>query len=228
MRTLLISLTVFALGLGGAFFAFSPRAGAQSLTTINGSVGTSGNHDAYNIALGATTLAPGAYEFDITDYSSIHNFDLCKGTSCTGTNSVDKTGVSGTGAVAWNVNLTPGKYTYQCDVHTSDMQGQFTVTGGTTSTTTTTTKAMGVTITKVVAKRPLFTVTAKANQATKFTGWILKSGKIKATISTTVNAVTATLKLKPAKALVSGYYIVQVRAGTGTNTKTVKKQVYVS
>ena len=224
MRILLLSLTVFALGIGGAFLAFSPRAGARSLTTITGHVGTSGSPDAFSIGLGVSApLAPGTYQFDITDYSTIHNFDLCKGTSCTGSNTVDTTDVDGTGMVSWMVNLTPGTYTYRCDVHSTQMHGSFTVTGGTT----TTTLPMTASITKVVAKRLLVTVTAKANQATKFTGSLLKSGVKLATTTTTVNAVTATLKLKPLKALKPGYYYVQVRAGTGTNFKIVKKQIYV-
>ncbi|HEY2353345.1 MAG TPA: hypothetical protein VGH79_00410 [Gaiellaceae bacterium] len=229
MRKLLISLMVFALGIGGAFLALSPRAGANNLTgTITGSVGTSGSPDAYDIALSATTVAPGTYEFDITDYSSIHNFDLCKGSSCTGSNSVDKTDIDGTGSVKWTVNLTSGKYTYQCDVHHTEMQGSFTVTGGTTTTTTTPT-AVAATIKSVVAKRKLVTVTAKANQPVKFTAWVLLKNKVKAMKTTTTPAASATIQLKPVPALKPGYYIVQVRAAqSSTNFKTVKKQVYVS
>jgi hypothetical protein len=106
MRILLLSLTVFALGIGGVFLAFSPRAGARSLTTITGHVGTAGSPDAYSIGLGVSSpLAPGAYQLDITDYSTIHNFDLCPGTCTygggpygTGGNSIGHTDVAGTGS----------------------------------------------------------------------------------------------------------------------------------
>lgn len=233
MRTLLVSLigaVVFALGLGGAFLVFSPGAGARGLVdgTFHGSVGTSGGPNDYVITVDTpTSVAPGTYEFDITDYATIHNFDLCKGANCTGTNSVDKTSISGTGSVVWTVTLTPGTYTYQCDQH-PDLQGQFTVTGGTTSTTTTTTKAVTAQISKVVAKRKLVTVTAKANQPVIFTGVLLKGTKVLAKTTTTTSAANAILKLKPLPALKQGYYVVQVKAAVnGSNFKIVKKKIYV-
>jgi plastocyanin len=141
MRKLLVGLIAFALGLGAAVLIASPGAHARSLLagTLTGSVGSSGNHDAYVISLSASTVVAGTYQFNITDYSQIHNFDLCKGTSCTGSNSVDMTSISGTGSVSWTVTLTPGTYYFQCDAHGSIMHGTLTVTSGTTSTTTTTT-----------------------------------------------------------------------------------------
>jgi hypothetical protein len=224
MRILLLSLVVFVLGLGGAYLVVSPGAGAHSLLagTITGSVGTSGSPDAYEIALsvGGTTVAPGQYEFDITDYASIHNFDLCRGAKCTSTNSIARTSVGGTGSVHWIVSLTPGTYTYQCDVHSAELFGQFTVPG-------TPPPPMNVQITKVVPKRALVTVTAKANQATQFTGWLLKGSTKLATTATTGNRTAVTLKLKPLKALKAGSYVVQVRAGIPGAFKTVRKKISV-
>jgi hypothetical protein len=224
MRILLLSLVVFALGISGAYLVLSPRAGAQTLVdgTFTGSVGTSGSPDAYDIALDTgATVAPGTYEFDITDYASIHNFDLCRGAKCTSTNSIARTTIGGAGSVHWIVTLTPGTYTYQCDAHPANLFGQFTVPG-------TPPPPMNVQITKVVPRRTLVTVTAKANQATQFTAWLLKGSTKLATKTTTANATTATLKLKPLKALKAGTYYVQVRAGIPGAFKTVRKKIVFS
>jgi uncharacterized membrane protein len=236
MRKLLVSLSllaVFAFGLLGAFLLLSPGAGAQGVLdgTFTGSVGTSGTPNAFDIELNTpSTVAPGTYEFDITDYASIHNFDLCAGATCTGSNSVDKTGVAGTGSVQWTVNLTPGTYTYQCDVHFMQLHGQFTVSGGTTSTSTTsttsTTPAVTVKIAKVVSTRKLVTVTAKANEVTHFKAWLLKGATQLATTSTGGTA-SAQLKLKPLTTLKPGTYTVQVKVVTGSTSAVVKKQIHV-
>ena len=88
--------------------------------TFTGHVGTAGSSRRIrNRAQRTSDSCPGTYEFDITDYAAIHNFDLCKGASCTGPNSVDKTDIGGTGIGQWTVDLTPGTYTYQCDVHST-------------------------------------------------------------------------------------------------------------
>jgi plastocyanin len=218
MRTLLLSITVLALGLGGVFLANSSTAKAQSrhaaVTIITGHVGTSVNPDAYSIGLSKTTVAPGTYQFNITDFSSIHNFDLCKGTSCTGTNSLDKTSVAGDGTVSWTVTLTAGPYTFQCDQHPTLMRGRLNV-------------APTVTITSVVAKRTLVTATAKASYATHFTAVLLQGTKKLATTANTGNATTATLKLKPATALKPGFYYVQVTVGCCGAFTVVKKKIQV-
>src|SRR5262245_38560735 len=204
MRTLLLSLTVLALGLGGAFLANSQGASAQSraatATIITGSVGSSVNPDAYSISLSRTTVPPGTYQFNITDYSDIHNFDLCKGASCTGTNSLHKTSIPGSGFVSWIVTLGAGPYTFQCDAHVSSMKRLLKV-------------APTVQITSVLAKRTLVTVAAKASYPTKFTAWLLKGTTKLVKTATTVNATTATLKLKPTTALTPGFYYVQVQVG---------------
>src|SRR5262249_39394587 len=146
MRTLLLSLTVLALGLGGGFLAHSQSAGAQSrpaaATILTGRVGTLAHPDAYSNSPPKKAGSPGTYQFNITDDTSLHNFDLCKGTSCTGTNSLHKTSVSGGGVVSWLVTLAAGPYTFQCDAHVGSMKKLLKV-------------APTVQITSVIAKRTL-------------------------------------------------------------------------
>jgi hypothetical protein len=236
MRKLLISLTVIALGLGGAYLALSPSAGAHSLTTITGQVGTSGTPDAYSISLGVSSpLAPGVYQLDITDYSTIHNFDLCRGPSCTpgggpygtGGNTIKTTDIAGTGPVSWMVNLAPGVYNYQCDAHSSQLRKQFTVAGVTVAK-----------ITKVVPKRRLVTVTTNASVigsgSVEFTATLKKGTTTLATTTKTVatRPATTTLRLTraaPLPALKPGNYTVQVKAAVvGQNYfKIVTKKIYV-
>jgi plastocyanin len=220
MRKLLLTSIVLALGLGGAFLALSPGAHARILNgTLNGSVGSVANHDAFQIALSASWVTPGTYTINITDYSTIHNFDLCAGTSCTGSNSVDATTIPGTGSVSWSVNLAAGTYTYQCDAHSNVLHGTLVVS---------TTPPLAGTITKVTSTRKVVTMTAKANQPAHFTAFLLKSGKKLATTTAPGTPTTATLKLKPAKALKPGLYVAQVRVFTSpTNFKVIKKKIKV-
>jgi plastocyanin len=217
MRTLLVSLTVFALGLGGVFFANSSSAAHSraAATILTGSVGSSTNHNAYVISLSKATVTPGTYQFNLTDYATIHNFDLCKGTSCTGTNTVHKTTVPGTGSVSWTVALALGTYTYQCDAHPSTMKGTLRV-------------APTVQITSVNATRTLVTVTANASQAVVFTGSLLKGTTQLAKTGASLNTTKATLKLKPSKALTPGSYVVRVRGYVGGVYTTVKKTIQVT
>jgi len=217
MRILLLSLTVLALGLGGVFLAKSPGASAQSrhaaATILTGNVGSSANNDAFTINLSKATVVPGTYQFNITDWSDIHNFHLCKGTSCTGTSTLKTTTIPGTGPVSWTLTLGLGMYVMQCDAH-GTMKRTLKV-------------APSVTITSVIPKRTLVTVTAKASQAVKFTGWVLKGTTKLATATTTMNAATTTLKLKPATALKPGNYVVQVRAAVGGVFNDVRKTITV-
>jgi len=229
MRKLLLGLIVFVLGVGASALLLSPGAGARTLDgTLTGSVGTSSDHDAFVINLAATTVAPGTYQINITDYSSMHNFDLCKGTSCTGSNSVAKTSVSGTGSVSWTVDLTPGTYTYQCDMHPLEMSGQFTVSGGTTSssTTTGTSPVLKVKITNVVAKRKAVTVTAKASQLTHVTAVLLQGTTQLA--SAAKDGTTVKLKLKPVGKLAPGTYVVQVTVACCGTSTTKKKKIHIT
>jgi len=218
MRTLLLSLAVLALGLGGVIFANSSSAAhSRAATTpiITGSVGSSTSHNAYEIALSKSTVTPGTYQFNITDYATLHNFDLCKGTSCTSSNSLHKTTVGGTGSFSWTVALALGTYTYQCDVHKTEMIGHLKV-------------APAVLITSVTPTRTLVTVAAKASQGVLFTGYLLKGTTQLAIAGTSVSATTATLNLKPSTTLQPGSYVVRVRGTVGGVSTYVAKAIQVS
>ena len=86
---------------------------------------------------------------------------------------------------------------------------------------------MNVQITKVVPKRALVTVTAKANQATQFTAWLLKGSTESRDEDHDREPTIATLKLKPLKALKAGYYV-QVRAWTSPGLQDGRKKIVVS
>jgi len=83
-----------------------------------------------------TNLAPGSYTFHIDDMSAGHNFHLY------GPGVDEATDVVGTGETSWTLQLQPGPYVYQCDIHVGEMSGGFDVgsmpPAATTSTTTTT------------------------------------------------------------------------------------------
>jgi plastocyanin len=69
------------------------------------------------------TVKAGTYKIKVEDTSSIHNFHLIgKGVN-------KSTTVAFTGDKTWTIKLSPGKYTYQCDIHaTQGMKGSFRVT----------------------------------------------------------------------------------------------------
>jgi plastocyanin len=233
MRGLALCLLVFALGLGTGFLVTTPLAGARTALdgTLTGSVGTSSDGNAKTITLSASTIAPGTYEFDITDYATIHNFDLLG----PGNISIDKTTIAGTGSVVWVVTLSPGVYTYHCDAHPSTMNGTLTVTGGSTSTSTTTPTAttpttttktttggspLKVRIAAVHATRKLVVVTVKANQLTRAVATLTRKGKRLARSAR--DGKTLKLTLKPRHSLAPGSYVVRVTVkccGTSTTAK---------
>ncbi len=67
-----------------------------------------------------TNLAPGTYDFEVTDSATNHSFHL------TGPG-VDKgTTLPGEGTETWTLDLASGSYQYFCDLHSS-MYGDFTV-----------------------------------------------------------------------------------------------------
>lgn len=78
-----------------------------------------------------SSLAPGEYAITVSDQGDEHNFHLF------GPGVNETTDVGSTGTVTWNVTLTDGTYTFQCDAHGSSMRRTFKVgTGGTTTATT--------------------------------------------------------------------------------------------
>jgi plastocyanin len=88
-------------------------------STIKGSVGPG-----FDIGVeGADSLTPGTYTLVVEDKSSSHNFHL------TGPGVDVKTEVSFEGDMSFTVNLQAGKYHFQCDPHSSSMNGDFTVSG---------------------------------------------------------------------------------------------------
>jgi plastocyanin len=234
VRTLLVGLLVFGLGLGAAVLVASPRAGARTTVdgTITGGV-ADGAPDPSLLSLSVASVAPGTYEFDVSDNSTIHNFDICPGKNrCTNATSLHKTVISGTGDFAWDITLTPGTYTYQCDMHAS-MTKHFTVTGTgttttgtteTTSTTQTTTQApLSVRIVSTKAGRSGVTTVAAASQLSRVTAVLLRKGKKIA--STAKDGKRVTLKLK--KSLAPGRYVVKVTVKCCGGSATAKKTIRV-
>jgi plastocyanin len=218
MRKLMVSLIVFALGLGAAALVISPGAKAHSLLagTLTGKVGLATSHNDFTITLSASTVAPGTYQFNITDYATIHNFDLCKGTSCTGSNTIHKTSIGGTGSVSWTVTLAAGTYTYQCDFHPTEMKGHLVV------------KVPPVSITSVTATRTLVTVGVKATKVSQLSAVLLKGTTKLASAAAPAAATSATLKLKPSTALAPGDYVVQARAVNNGTSVFARKTIHVS
>jgi len=92
-------------------------------TTLDASVGPG-----FDISLkGAdgkdvTTLAAGTYTIQVDDQSDIHNFHL------TGPGVDEMTDVGTTGMTTWTVTFEAGSYHFQCDPHSSQMNGDFQVT----------------------------------------------------------------------------------------------------
>jgi plastocyanin len=123
MRVRLVLAVVAVSLLGGAGVA---RADNPVLT------GDVGAGDSYTITLNdaagnkVTHLDAGTYTLDLRDHSSFHNFHF-SGPGVDVSTSVD--GVENTTST---VTLTDGTYFFNCDPHSSQMKGSFTV--GTVST----------------------------------------------------------------------------------------------
>jgi hypothetical protein len=114
---------------------------AGSARADNGTlVGDVGLGDAFVISLtdasGAkvTHLAVGTYTLLVHDRSSFHNFDL------SGPGVSAATDVDAVGDQTFTVTFVDGTYFFQCDPHSNQMRGQFTVGSVTTPPPTTTPK----------------------------------------------------------------------------------------
>ena len=116
MRTFLVSLAAGALLLAAT--AVAP---AATPATVSGLVGPGFNISLKEHAKTVKVLAPGTYNFVITDKSNIHNFHL------TGPGVNKKTSVGGMGKSTWHVTLRKGTYRFVCDPHASIMKGSFVV-----------------------------------------------------------------------------------------------------
>jgi hypothetical protein len=127
----------FAAVLGAcALLAGSAGATRAENPVLTGDVGQG---DAFTITLtdasGAVVkhLDPGTYTLVLHDHSSLHNFDF------SGPGVAVTTDVVGVGDKTFTVTLTDGTYFYQCDPHSGQMHGSFTVGAVTTTTTPATT-----------------------------------------------------------------------------------------
>lgn len=174
MRKLLAALLLFGLGIGGAVIVAKPASAHTAvLGTLVGTVGSAGtpNQSVITLTQNGSTVTnlptAGTYEFDITDYATTHNFDICAGASrCTSGTSIDMTDIVGTSSgTVWDITLSDGEYTYQCDAHTS-MTKHFTVGASTTTSTTTTT---GTTTTQTTATTTSSSTTSQTTTTTPTT-----------------------------------------------------------
>lgn len=128
---LLVVAGLAAAGCGGSKKSSTPPPASTSQTTTSSSSSGGGTLDGtvgpgFDIALkqngaAVTTLSPGTYTLNVDDQASIHNFHL------TGPGVDVSTGVSFTGTKSFTVTLKAGTYHFQCDPHSSSMNGQFTV-----------------------------------------------------------------------------------------------------
>lgn len=128
---------MIACALLGALAAFAlPRAGQAANPKLFGTVGP-GYTITFKDADGndVTSLPAGTYDIEVTDSSTIHDFDLVRPDHA----SERATDIVGTGTETWtDVVLTPGTWTYICDAHPY-MTGSFAVSGGSTTTGSTST-----------------------------------------------------------------------------------------
>jgi hypothetical protein len=115
----------FAAALGAcALLVGSAGATRADDPVLTGDVGAG---DAFTITLkdasgaAVTHLDPGTYTLVVHDHSSFHNFDL------SGPGVAVTTDVDSVGDTTFTVTLTDGKYFFQCDPHSAQMRGSFTV-----------------------------------------------------------------------------------------------------
>jgi hypothetical protein len=133
-----VGATLAALLGACALLAGSAGAMRGDNPVLTGDVGLG---DAFSISLkdasGAQVkhLDPGTYTLVVHDHSSIHNFDF------SGPGVAVSTDVDFIGDKTFTITLTDGTYFFQCDPHSAQMRGNFTVGAVTTTTTTTTTTA---------------------------------------------------------------------------------------
>ena len=130
----LVAVGLVAAGCGSKKSSSSstpPPATTTGETTTSGSASGGAALDGtvgpgFDIALTqngqpVTTLKPGTYTLEVDDQADTHNFHL------TGPGVDVTTGVSEQGVKTFTITLAAGKYHYQCDPHSSSLNGDFEV-----------------------------------------------------------------------------------------------------
>ena len=127
-------LAVAALALAGCGGGSNGASGTTESQTTTETTTASGNTLDASVGPGfeislkdangndVTTLAAGTYTITVDDQSDIHDFHL------TGPGVDKSTDVGSTGTETWTVTFKAGSYHFQCDPHSSSMNGDFTVT----------------------------------------------------------------------------------------------------
>ncbi len=114
-------LVLFLAALGAVFV--TPTAAFAQTQRLIANVGQG---DAFTISLRTASggsvdnIAPGEYEIEVNDHSSMHNFHL------TGPGVDQRTTEAFVGTTTWRVTLQNGRYTFLCDPHPTQMRGSFT------------------------------------------------------------------------------------------------------
>ena len=137
---MVVGLAVAALALAGCGGGDDEGAAGTETTTTETTTDTSGEStgtkligsvasDDFTITLTTedgsevTSLPAGDYTLEIVDKSDIHNFHL------TGSGVDVMSEVSEQETEDYDITLVAGSYHYQCDPHSSSMNGDFEVTG---------------------------------------------------------------------------------------------------
>jgi plastocyanin len=115
-HVLLVVPLLVAVALAAAPAPARVRAGA-----LVGTVGPGFTITLTQSSSRVTMLKAGSYRFVIHDKGKIHNFHLI------GPGINRATTVAGTGTMTWMLTLRKGRYHYECDVHKTTMNGNFTV-----------------------------------------------------------------------------------------------------
>jgi hypothetical protein len=170
-----------------------PSGSAAVSTTLHAVVGPDFNISlSFDDGSAVTALPAGAYTVLVSDQSSEHNFHLY------GPGVEQDSGIDATGSSTWRVTFQNNStYIFQCDVHSADMIGRFTV--GTVATTIASTTSGGGGGGTSTATTQTTTATTPSTLA----------GTLQATLSAAGKAAL-TLKGRPVTTLTQGSYKIVV------------------
>jgi plastocyanin len=125
LAVLLVAAVSVAAGCGGKKSTSSPPATTTGTTSgstdLEGSVGPGFDISLTLDGQAVSTLKPGTYTLNVNDQADNHNFHL------TGPGVDVTTAVAEKGTKTFTVTLKDGSYHFQCDPHSSSMNGDFTV-----------------------------------------------------------------------------------------------------